>query len=64
MFISTGFSFVGVWKRSTRVDSEPQIAAKLKAIRDKKERFFDSRKVEESARILARMSSVKLATGG
>jgi len=34
------FSFVGVWERSTRVDSEPRLAEKRKAIRDKKERFF------------------------
>src|SRR6476660_8572269 len=44
MFSSTGFSFRWWGKRSTRVDSEPQIAEKLKAIRDKKERFFESRK--------------------
>jgi hypothetical protein len=29
-----------VEKRSTRVNSEPQITEKLKAIRDKEERFF------------------------
>jgi hypothetical protein len=45
MFNSTGCSFVGIGKRSTTVDSEPQIAEKLKAIRDKKERFFESGKV-------------------
>ncbi|HTU16950.1 MAG TPA: hypothetical protein VMG10_02710, partial [Gemmataceae bacterium] len=39
------FSFGWLRKRSTRVDSEPQIAEKLKAIRDKKERFFESGKV-------------------
>jgi hypothetical protein len=41
MFSSTGFSFLGVWERSTRVDSEPRWAEELKAIRDKKERFFE-----------------------
>jgi hypothetical protein len=40
MLSSTGFSFVGMRKRSTGVDSEPQLAEKCKAIRDKKERFF------------------------
>jgi hypothetical protein len=64
MFTSTGFSFVGIGKRSTRVDSEPQIAQKLKAIREKKERFFESRKVAGCARILARVLRVKAATGG
>jgi hypothetical protein len=34
------FSFGWLGKRSTRVDSEPQIAEKLKAIRDKKESFL------------------------
>jgi hypothetical protein len=43
MFSSTGFSFVGVSKRSTRVDSEPRFARELKAIRDKRERFFFGR---------------------
>jgi hypothetical protein len=32
-------------ERSTRVDSEPQFSEKCKAIRDKKERFIQSRKV-------------------
>jgi hypothetical protein len=45
MFNSTGFSFVGMGQRSTPVDSEPHVAEKYKAIRDKKERFFESRKV-------------------
>jgi hypothetical protein len=40
MFRSTGFSLLGVWKRSTRVDSVPRLAEELKVIRDKKERFF------------------------
>ena len=44
MFTSTGFSFVGMGKRSTRVDSEPHFVEKLKAIRDKKERFFSREK--------------------
>src|SRR5262249_25498944 len=35
------FSFRGVWKRSTRVDSEPRFATKRKAIRAKKGRFFE-----------------------
>ena len=51
-------------KRSTCVDSEPQIAQMLKAIREKKERFFESRKVTGCARILARVLRVKAATGG
>jgi hypothetical protein len=44
MFMSTGFSFGWLRKRSTRVDSEPHFVEKLKAIRDKKERFFESGK--------------------
>src|SRR6185437_2298549 len=40
MFSSTGFSFLGVCKRSTRVDSEPRFHKELKAIRDKRERFI------------------------
>jgi hypothetical protein len=51
-------------KRSTRVDSEPQIGEKLKAIRDKKERFFESEKVAGSVRILAWVPRVKASTGG
>jgi hypothetical protein len=31
---------VGVSKRSTRVDTEPRFLVKLKAIRDKRERFY------------------------
>jgi hypothetical protein len=46
------------------VDSEPQIVEKLKAIRDKKERFFESRKVAGGGGILARVPRVKEATGG
>jgi hypothetical protein len=45
MFTSTDFSFVWMAKRSTGVNSEPQFVAKCKAIRDKKERFLDSRKL-------------------
>jgi hypothetical protein len=44
MLSSTGFSF-GLSGKSTGVNSEPQLAEKLKAIRDKKERFFESGKV-------------------
>jgi hypothetical protein len=51
-------------QRSTGVDSEPQVAAKCKAIRDKKERFIMSRKVAVSGRILATTPSVEEATGG
>src|SRR5215831_16671321 len=40
MLSSTGFSLLWLGKRSTRVDSEPQVAEKCKAIRDKKERFL------------------------
>src|SRR6516165_851332 len=47
MLSSTGFSFLGVWKRSTRVDSEPRFAEKRKAIRDKTERFFERKKGQE-----------------
>jgi hypothetical protein len=46
------------------VDSEPHFAGKLKAIRDKKERFFETRKVACRGRILAMEPSVKPATGG
>src|SRR5262249_61908187 len=63
MFISTGFSF-GLLGKSTRVNSEPQIAEKLKAIRDKKERFFELGKVAGGGGILATVPSVKAATGG
>jgi hypothetical protein len=34
-------SFLGFRRRSTRVDSEPRFAGERKAIRDKKERFFE-----------------------
>jgi hypothetical protein len=60
MFTSTGFSFVAIGKRSTRVDSEPHLEEKLKAIRDKKERFFGTGK----GRILALAPDSKRATGG
>jgi hypothetical protein len=63
MLSSTGFSF-GLLGKSTRVNSEPQIAEKLKAIRDKKERFFESGKVAGYGGILATVPSVKEATGG
>jgi len=63
MFSSTGFSF-GLSGKSTRVDSEPQIAEKLKAIRDKKERFFELGKVVGGCGILASVPSVKEVTGG
>src|SRR6516225_1532019 len=46
---STGFSFVGFRRRSTRVDSEPRFAEKRKAIRDKKERFFERKGGQEMA---------------
>jgi hypothetical protein len=42
-FCFARLSFVGVLKRSTRVDSEPRFAGELKVIRDKKERFIKSR---------------------
>src|SRR5690242_12209774 len=54
MLSSTGFSFLGMGKRSTRVDSEPQFAEKCKAIRDKKERFFHSEKWRDEVRLLRR----------
>jgi hypothetical protein len=41
-------------KRSTGVDSEPQFAKKCKAIRDKKERFFDREKSRDEVRLLRR----------
>src|SRR5262249_20008 len=41
MLSSTGFSFLGLSRRSTRVDSEPRFAEKRKAIRDKRERFVE-----------------------
>jgi hypothetical protein len=63
MLSSTGFSF-GLSGKSTRVNSEPQIAEKLKAIRDKKERFFVPGKVAGYGGILATVPSVKEATGG
>jgi hypothetical protein len=43
MFTSTGFSFLGLSQRSTRVDSEPHFGEELKAIRDKKERFLSGK---------------------
>jgi hypothetical protein len=52
MFISTGFSFGSLRTRSTLVDSEPQIAEKLKAIRDKKERFLSREKWREEVGFL------------
>jgi hypothetical protein len=45
MFSSTGFSFVGIGKRSTAVDSEPRFGGELKAIKDRKGRFIESRNV-------------------
>ena len=36
-----------MWTRSTRVDSEPRLAGERKAIRDKKERFFERKKGQE-----------------
>jgi hypothetical protein len=47
------------------VDSEPQIAQKLKAIRDKKERFFfESRKMAGGGGLFVRMPGGKAATVG
>src|SRR6516162_515106 len=46
-FSSTGFSFLGLSERSTRVDSEPRFAEKRKAIRDKTERFFERKEGQE-----------------
>jgi hypothetical protein len=46
------------------VDSEPQFARKCKAIREKKERFIQSRKVAGSGGIVATVPRVKEATGG
>jgi hypothetical protein len=41
MFSSTGISFAGVSKRSTRVDTEPRFGGELKAINDKTESFLE-----------------------
>jgi hypothetical protein len=46
------------------VDSEPHFAEKLKAIRDKKERFFESRNVAGGGGIFVGMPRGKPATGG
>jgi hypothetical protein len=46
------------------VDSEPQVTEKCKAIRDKKERFFESTKVAGGGGILATVPRVNEATGG
>jgi hypothetical protein len=46
------------------VDGEPHFNEKFKAIRDKKERFFESRKVTCRGRIFAMRLSVKETTGG
>ena len=40
-------SFLGVSGRSTRVDSEPRFPGERKAIRDKKERFFERKGGQE-----------------
>jgi hypothetical protein len=45
------------------VDSEPHSAEKCKAIRDKKERFIQPRKVAERGGMVAAVSRVKAATG-
>src|SRR5262249_44716376 len=47
MFSCIGFSFLGLSRRSARVDSEPRFAAKRKVIRDKEERFFERKKGQE-----------------
>jgi hypothetical protein len=49
MFSSTGFSFLRLSERSTRVDSEPRFTGERKAIRDKKERFFERKTGAEVA---------------
>src|SRR5262249_47727374 len=54
-------SFWGFSQRSTRVDSEPRFGGERKAIRDKKERFIESRKMAECGGILAREPSVTVA---
>jgi hypothetical protein len=64
MLSCTGFSLVGLCQRSTRVDSEPHLAEKLKAIRDKKERFFELVTVTGRGGILATVPIVKEVTGG
>ncbi len=46
------------------MDSEPQIAEKLKAVRDKKERFLSWEKWREEVSFFATVPSVKEATGG
>jgi hypothetical protein len=46
------------------VDSEPHLSEKLKVIRDKKERFFETKKMMERGGIAAWESRVKPATGG
>jgi hypothetical protein len=57
------FSF-GLLGKSTRVNSEPQITEKLKAIRDKKERFSKSGKVAGYGGILATVPSVNRQLAG
>src|SRR5262245_54899565 len=63
MFGSTGFS-LGLSGKSTRVNSEPQLAEKLKAIRDKKERFFSGEKWREEAGFLRRCPACKRQLAG
>jgi hypothetical protein len=64
MFNSTGCSFVGVWKRSTRVDSEPHFPGELKAIRDKMERFLGLRGSMGVVRITSVVPSREHGRGG
>jgi hypothetical protein len=52
MFDSTGFSFRWLGQRSTRVDSEPQVAEKFKAIREKKERLLSREKWRDKGGLL------------
>src|SRR6516165_3230656 len=58
MFSCTGFSFLGLSRWSTRVDSEPRFGEKRKAIRDKKERLFERKgRPEEDALVVKSTAS-------